>query len=116
MLQDARFRRLLWECLVKEAAGTGTALDVCLPPTFRRPLSQEKNLDYFILLPEQSGIFFLCFRVGSGILFLSNKAIRHSAVLSSHCKCQHLLQDSTELLKENSSFQIVPGHSMLLWP
>lgn len=34
MLQYVQFLCLLWKCLVKGAAGIGTALDVCLPPTF----------------------------------------------------------------------------------
>lgn len=34
MLQHVRFLCLLWKCLVKGAAGSGTALDGCLPPTF----------------------------------------------------------------------------------
>lgn len=43
--------------VLKGAAGIGTALDVCLPPTFFFLLLQEKNLAYFILLPEQSDTF-----------------------------------------------------------
>ena len=34
MVQYVQFLCLLLKCLVKGAAGTGTALDVCLPPTF----------------------------------------------------------------------------------
>lgn len=42
---------------MKGTAGTGPALDVCLPPTFYLLLLQEQNLDCFILLPEQSDTF-----------------------------------------------------------
>lgn len=55
MFQYVRFLCLLWKCLVKRAAGSGTALDGCLPPIFFFSLLlREKNTDCFILLTEQS--------------------------------------------------------------
>lgn len=58
MLQRVRFLCLLRKCFLKGATGSSSSLGVCFPSTFFILLLQEKNIDYFILLPEQLYVSF----------------------------------------------------------
>lgn len=74
LLRDARLRRFLWAWLVKEALALAPPQRfVCLPP-FVLSYHGRKIQTVLSSCLSRAVCFPLCFRVGSGVLFSSDKA------------------------------------------